>query len=402
MPTPDHSRDAGGRKRQLVIILTVATGCRVVLNTARRFAYPFAPAFSRALNVPLTAITSMIAANQAGGVLAMLSGPLADRFGYRVMMLSAMGMLTAGMLAAGMAPSYGAVLVCLLLAGLSKNIFDPAIQAYVGERVAYRQRGAVIGVMEFSWSASTLLGIPLIGLLLARFGWRSPFFALGAAGLLGLLAIGTVVQANGQCRPAGRHTGSLPQAWRQLARHRPALGALGFAFFVSMANDNLFVVYGAWLESAFHLSVVAIGMGTGLLGAAEFAGETLTAALSDRIGLKRAVCSGLCLSLFSYLLLPLAAPSLALTLASLFAVFLVFEFTMVAFISLATELIPELRATTMSAVFACAGLGRVSGSLIGGRVWQIGGIRATAAVSAGITAMALMALLWGLRHWHGK
>ena len=75
---------------------------------------------------------------------------------------------------------------------------------------------------------------------------------------------------------------------------------------------------------------------------------------------------------------------------------------MVAFISLATELIPELRATTMSAVFACAGLGRVSGSLIGGRVWQTGGIRTTAAVSAGITAMALMALLWGLRHWHGK
>jgi len=62
--------------------------CRLLLNTARRFAYPFAPALSRGLGVSLTAFTSIIAVNQATTLLGMFFGPLADRLGYRLMMLA--------------------------------------------------------------------------------------------------------------------------------------------------------------------------------------------------------------------------------------------------------------------------------------------------------------------------
>ncbi len=44
--------------------LISAAFLRLAMNTARRFAYPFAPALSRGLNVPLMAITSLIAVNQ--------------------------------------------------------------------------------------------------------------------------------------------------------------------------------------------------------------------------------------------------------------------------------------------------------------------------------------------------
>ena len=50
---------------RLTLSIVVTTLCRLVLNTARRFVYPFAPALSRGLGVPLTAITSLIAINQA-------------------------------------------------------------------------------------------------------------------------------------------------------------------------------------------------------------------------------------------------------------------------------------------------------------------------------------------------
>ena len=56
----------------------VATVCRLVLNTARRFAYPFAPVLSRGLGVPITAITSLIAVNQATAIIGMFFGPIAD------------------------------------------------------------------------------------------------------------------------------------------------------------------------------------------------------------------------------------------------------------------------------------------------------------------------------------
>jgi len=44
------------------------------------------------------------------------------------------------------------------------------------------------------------------------------------------------------------------------------LGLLGVALFASVANDNFFVVYGAWLEEAFLLSIVTLGITTTVIG----------------------------------------------------------------------------------------------------------------------------------------
>lgn len=379
--------------------ILAASLCRILLNTARRFAYPFAPVLSRGLDVPLTAVTSLIAVNQATGLVGMFFGPLADRFGYRLMMMAAMGMLVVGMLAAGLLPFYGVVMVSLFLAGLGKNIFDPAIQAYAGERIPFERRGLIIGVLEFSWAGSTLIGIPLIGLLIDRFGWRSPFFAFAVAGLFGLLALMLTIDRH---HPKSRHVQSpnnMWAAWCRVLRRREAIGALGFGFFISVANDNLFVVYGVWLEQSYSLSIVALGLGTGMIGLAEFIGEFMTAALADRIGLKLAVGGGLIATMIAYLLLPFAGMNLSGALVGLFIVFLVFEFTMVCFLSLSTELIPAQRATMMSILLAAAGIGRVAGALIGGPVWMSGGIMATAITSALISGLGFVFLLWGLRGW---
>ena len=110
--------DAASPSKALVFDLILTGGCRLILNTARRFAYPFAPALSRAMGVPLTHITSMIAVNQASGLLALFFGPFADRLGYRFMMLLGLFMLAAGMLAAASLPFYAVVLMALFLAGL--------------------------------------------------------------------------------------------------------------------------------------------------------------------------------------------------------------------------------------------------------------------------------------------
>lgn len=379
-----------------------AIACRLVLNTARRFAYPFAPVLSRGLEVPLTAVTSMIAVNQATAVIGMLSGPLADRLGYRLMMLAGLAMLTVGMSAAGVLPIYAVVLAALFLAGLGKSVFDPALQAYISARVPYERRGLVIGLLEVSWAGSTLVGIPLIAILIDRFGWRSPFFAMGGLGLLGFVAIARLVTPEERVPAGFRPKVSFRQAWGALIEARAARGILGYVFLVSAANDNLFVVYGAWLEGSFDLSIVALGLGTGIIGAAELAGEGLTALWSDRLGLKHALIGGLVLATFSYLLLPIIARSFALALLSLFLLFLAFEFMMVTGISLSTEVLPGARATMMSGFFAAAGVGRVVGALVGGQVWLSGGIAATCLVSAAINALGLACLLWGLKGWRSS
>jgi DHA1 family inner membrane transport protein len=385
--------------RGLALQIGAATLARLIINTSKRLAYVFAPALSRGLGVPLPAITSLIAVSQATGVLSPVFGPLADRWGYRLMMLGGLSMLAAGMLAGGLLPVYGTVLLALFLAGLGKSLFDPALQSYIGERVPYQRRGLAIGVVEFSWAGSALLGIPLVGLLIVGFGWQSPFLLLGGLASLGVIALGYLIPRDDHPKYVAGNGLGFRGAWRRLAVERAALGALGFSLLIAAANDNLFVIYGVWLNSSFGLSVKDVGLATITIGAAELLGEGLTAFVADRLGLKRALFAGLALSVISYLLLPLLGNTLSLTLVGLFITFLSFEFTIVTGISLFTEILPGARATMMSSNIAAMSVGRVAGALIGGLVWLAGGLLATSLVSAAICGLALASLAWGLRHW---
>ena len=372
---------------------------RLMINTARRFAYPFAPVLSRGLGVPLTAITSLIAVNQATGLFAIFLGPLADHIGYRVMILTGVGMLVGGMFASSLFPYYGMVLLALFLAGLGKSVFDPAAQAYISEKVPFERRGLAIGLLELSWSGSTLIGVPVLALLIDRFGWRAPFFALCGGGFVALTALSLFIPKDRKREHSHHSRQHFFKTLSQLIRKRHALCALGYALFASLANDNLFVVYGAWLEESFSLSILAIGVGTSVIGIAELTGEFLTATLADKLGLKRSIFFGLVLCILSYGLLPLTGRTLSFAMSGLFFVFLTFEFTTVGFISLCTELLPNARATMMAGFIAVSGIGRITGALFGGAAWIYGGIIAVSLISVAASVAALLCLLWGLRDW---
>jgi predicted MFS family arabinose efflux permease len=381
----------------LAVKIGTAALFRIVFNTARRFTYPFAPALSRGLGVHITSVTSLIAVNQAAGLIGALFGPVADRLGYRAMMISGLGLLTIGMLGCGIFPNYFAVMAALFLAGLAKSIFDPAFQAFVGERVPFRKRGFVIGLTEFSWAASSLIGIPAAGILIDRLGWRSPFFVFGLLGFVGIIALLIMIPPDGKRGVKNEKAEGYFAALKKIGESRSAVGILWLIFFISAANDNLFVVYGLWLEKEFGLSIIAIGIGTASIGFAEFAGEAVTVVLADRLGIKKSILIGLFLSALCYAVLPLSGKSLPLALGGLFAVFLAFEFSIVCSISLCTEILPGARATMMSAYLAASGIGRMTGALLGGPVWLFGGLPAIGIVSAVITLLALVAFLWGFK-----
>lgn len=388
-------------KRGLATSLGAAIFSRFILNTARRFAYPFAPVLSRGLGVPLTAITSLIAVNQFSAVLGVGFGPLADRWGYRNMMTAGLGMLGVGMLAAALLPFYAVVMTALLLAGFGKTLFDPALQGFVGQRVPFERRGLVVGLVETSWAASTLLGVPLIALLIERFGWRAPFLFLGLAGIAGagllwLLLPATEQREGGDRTPPER---GLIASLLGLFRDRAAAGFLAYAFLVSVANDVIFVTYSTWLEGQFALGVVALGVGTSVIGVAELGGEGLTALFADRLGLRRMVLLGGCFSILSYLVLPLLGSTLTIALGGLFFVFISFEVTLVTSLSLCTEILPAQRATMVAGFFATAGIGRVVGAFLGGYLWEWGGMPAAGMVAGGSAALGMVCIFMGLRGW---
>ena len=382
--------------RQFYSLIIVTTLAKLLLNTARRMVYPFAPAFARGLGVDLAAITSVIALNQATAVLGPVGASFADRYGNKRLILIALVLLCLGCFAAGIVPLYGILVVSLFLAGLAKSIFDPSFQAFIGTHIPFEQRGKFIGITELAWAGATLLGIPLAGLVIQKFSFQTPFLAIG---LLGSACFFLILRLMPEDGPADRQNtasvAKLAANWKQIMKNRRVLGILGFAFFMALGSDTLFVVYGAWLEQSYGLSLAAIGLGTILIGMAEVAGEAITAFFSDRVGLLRTIFIGMVLTAGAYFLLPVLDRGVPYVLGGLFVVFLCFEFTIVTAMGLTTELMPELRASTMSAFYAIGGLGRVAGAFCGGLAWSHTGIFFISLIAGGCTLAALTCMAAG-------
>ena len=65
---------------------------------------------------------------------------------------------------------------------------------------------------------------------------------------------------------------------------------LAVSVLVVTANENLFMVYGAWFESRFGLPVATLGMVSIVISLAELAAAGASAGIVDRVG-KHARCS---------------------------------------------------------------------------------------------------------------
>jgi predicted MFS family arabinose efflux permease len=234
-----------------------------------------------------------------------------------------------------------------------------------------------------------LIGIPLVGLMIDRFTWRSPFVAMGCLAALSFVAVSWLIPRDGRGRHEAAEQPGVKEIWRQAKRNPAVLAALGFALLMSLANDTLFVIYGVWLESTFSLSVVALGLSTMVIGVAELLGEGLTATVSDRLGLRQSLLIGMSFVVLTYLLLPLGETSLVLALGALFLAFLSFEFTVVTSFAYVSEIFPQARAVMMSSTLAAASIGRITGALIGGSLWLAGGMRANSLIAALAALLAL-------------
>jgi predicted MFS family arabinose efflux permease len=392
---------------------------RTIINTGFRMVYPFLPAISRGLGVSIESITLAITLRSGMGLLSPAFGSVADVWGRKAALLGGVLLFTIGMVLVAVWPTYPALVISLLLVGASKIVFDPAMYAYLGDRVSYRQRGLAIGLVEFGWSGAFLLGIPIVGWLIARSGspatfpwiqvshlhipslkgllpeqrWDVPYVWLALLGI-GLIALLWRIVPSDPPKQAERI--SFRQGFAMIVSYPPALAGLAISLLISGSNEVVNIVYGVWMEGAFGLQVAALGAASAVIGIAELGGEGIVAGFVDRIGKRRAVGLGLGGYAVACVLLPIIGSTLQGALIGLFLFYLAFEFTIVSSLSLMTELVPNARATFMAGNVAAFSLGRVLGSLIGPPLFTLG-LPVNALVAAAMNLVALAALIWVLK-----
>lgn len=379
-----------------VRVVLLVTLVRLVVNITRRFSYVFAPEIARSMGVPLAAVQNTIAVQSATGVSSPLFGPVMERFGRRRVMIFSLLLLAAAAGFGAVLPQFAVFVLIMIAFGFAKVLYDPAMLAYLGDRVPYARRGAAMGTTELSWAGALLIAAPVLGLLLERTTLQTVFVIFSVLGVLGALLLWRALPPDTPTRQA-TSTRRIVTPWaavRQISRTRSGLAALTAALLLTLSNEIFFINYGAFMENSYGLSLASLGGVTIVVGLAELFGASSVAGLSDRLGKRRMALVGTLISGVSYIVLPQLTGSLGLALAALFVMFLFVEIAFVASIPLYSEVMPASRAVMLTGVVGAASMGRLAGAALGSFLLAATGSFMLMGVIATTLALSSALILW--------
>ncbi len=364
------------------------TAIRLVVNTSIRMIYPFLPVFARAFGVSLNSISTAVTLRSFMGVLAPIVAPIADQHGRKAGMAVGVGMISLALGLVVFFPVFPAFCVSLSLVFFGLYIYLPAMQAFVSDQVVYQKRGKIIAITELAWALSFILGMPLVALLIERYGWWSPYPVFTFLTVLGFIGILVLIPGNPKyVAPKQHHLSAI----LEILRTPSALAALLMGLFFCVSNESVALVFGVWLEDSFGLKIAALGAASAIIGLAELGGEGLTAWLVDRLGKRVSIRLGLILNCFFALLLPWIGSSVSGALIGLFLFYISFEFVVVSSLPLISEVFPHRRATLMGLFLSAISLGRAFGDILAPKLYTHSfWLNAAAAVLFNLLALAAL------------
>ncbi|MBN1991568.1 MAG: MFS transporter [Anaerolineae bacterium] len=365
-------------------VIGLIFGMRLIRDTGARMVLPFIPQISAGLGLTIIVFSWLIFIQAMVGMVGPIFGMLSDRYGRRKIM--ALGLFCQGVGALGLAASrqVWAGLPMLVL-GLGLAIFIPVQQAYISDQVAYQKRGRALAAIEFSWALVAILILPVVGWLMARFGWRTPFLALAPFAFLGAILTWWGL-------PRVEHHTRAGLSWIQVRTvcFRPnVLAAMVVSWLIFVALSSFFSLWGIWLTGDFGLDAAALGLVATAVGITELGGSVSSSLFIDRLGKKRGAGLGLFLATIIFLLLPLSQGRFAWAIGGLVSLGLLLEFTIVSLIPLYSEQAPEARGTVLSLMALGSAMGLAIGPPLTATLWQQFGLAAVSGIAAGCVFVAL-------------
>ncbi|MER5224507.1 MDR family MFS transporter [Streptomyces flaveus] len=191
----------------------------------------------------------------------LLGGTLADRLGYKPMIIAGLVLRIVGFATLGLVESVPALLAASAATGLAGALFNPAVRAYVAADAGER-RVEAFALFNVFYQAGILLG-PLVGMLLTGVSFRvTCLVASGIFALLSIVQIRALPARRGDDAKRGQNQEGVLSQWRGIVSNRPFL-----LFSVAMIG---FYVMQFQVYLALPLEVRRLG-GDGTFGTAAVA-----------------------------------------------------------------------------------------------------------------------------------
>lgn len=397
----NHSPDTDPREISVARLLSVSVIVRIIVDTSVQMFGPFLPIIANGLGTNVVVMGRLTGLRSAMGLFAPLFGAAADRGSYRRVMQAGLLLGAAGMTIIGLSNGVWLAALGMVLSGLCFAAFVPTLQAYVSARLPYERRARGLGILEYSWAITGIVGLFLIGQIIEYTNWRVPFFLLGAGMLLGVVVFGILPpvhrddsspEEDSDLLAGANLIGRAMRFFRLGPNARSAYGAIGVSCFNMFAAVQFMIIYGAWYYSEYGLTAGQLGMVALVFGLFDLTASVSVSLFTDAIGKWRSVLIGSAGALTGYILIPFFNIGILAAVLSLAVTRGFFEFSIVSNIPLLSEQAPRQRGKvmTLSAAFS---LGAVTiANFSGPWLYTEYGVRAVAAGSATSAALGIVLL----------
>lgn len=394
---PDNAQSkAATPQTEISFLRLISTGIatKFLIDSGFQIFNPFLPLIASGLGADLVTMGRLISVRNLVGLLAPIAGTVGDRVGYRRVIRFGMLVLIVGLVLLGSSSSVAPAMVAMVLLGFSHVCVTPMLQAYVSSKLPYSQRARGIGMLEYSWALTGIIGLSLIGYLIQATSWRVPFFVLAAcmAGMWLVFSFMPEVKSHGEVRKFSLIDLIRVDENRRSTYATIAAGALNY-----FAGSQLMLIYGQWLQHDYALQPFQLGTVAFWLGWSDLLmGSVLVSLITDRIGKRVSLIAGTIVSLIGYLLMPIFNTALIPAVASMALARGGFEFAIVANISLLSEQTPKQRGKALTLGGA---LWQLTGALTGivtpwiFQHWNMRGVTIVSAISVGLGMLVALTLV---------
>lgn len=258
------------------VVLLLALACGVAVGNVY-FPQAISPLVAEALDVSADSAALVVTATQFGyaaGIFLLV--PLGDRFPYRPLIVTLLGLSGLGLLAASAAPGLATLVGATAFVGVT-TVVAPLAGPMAAGLVADDRRGVVSGTLLSGSIGGMLLSRALGGTMGEWLGWRAPYLMCAA---LCLIMATLLVRALPTTTPPSRqrYPALLAESLR-LMRTEPALRRSCFY------QATVFAGFSAvWTGVALLLTGPTYGMGAEAVGVLAFvnAGTMLCTPLAGR------------------------------------------------------------------------------------------------------------------------
>lgn len=214
------------------------------------------------------------------------AGILAERWGEARLLAAGTAVTALGFLAAGLTGGFGALLACLILAGLGSGVQHPLSSSLVSKAYESGPRRMALGTYNFAGDLGKVAVPAAVAFVMPWVGWQTAvegYAVIGlAAGALLLVALARMQVGHAEPHVAHARAAKGASGWGIV--HPRAYTALSAIHVIDNSTRSAFLTLLPFLLIAKGSSVRAVGLALMLVFAGGAAGKFACGALGERLG----------------------------------------------------------------------------------------------------------------------